>query len=508
MAPVPPIQIENLTESFQKHLGLQQAQSFTADNVTGDAIARLYNQRSDLDRLVQLWSDDRADVVKGWSDHPEEYEAVLRTLTRIVEQGFVTRHKSSGQPSAFLPLALELVTNDQPDVVFRQQGVSVLNALWVDEDLRARIRARIDRWREQHVVARLLAPLGSLVPLRERTPPSPNIVAAMELDRRLRDWVSWTVREDWEAWLKASERLSVDEQLQTMTGLISLHLHIALLWRLWPQTDGAEHAARPLLFASAVRAGRGNDLDRAARNVFDWWADRAHVKLCQVAREAVARVAQSSPELERSLSGDSWVSARLWAIPVATRATSVTRAWESILLSRVKELAATGAPPAANQIEEVVVDCLVRAFTRGNSSVVSKVRDFLRVTGGGAGIVGSSRARGRKHYLLGDRALELLARLHVERPEVTVRTRHEEPRSLEAMIDDVFERYGIVVSADREVVKSGIAALEESAALRVLRKRFPNEDAMRENGREVERRLEELRLLRRYSDASAVIRLP
>lgn len=79
---------------------------------------------------------------------------------------------------------------------------------------------------------------------------------------------------------------------------------------------------------------------------------------------------------------------------------------------------------------------------------------------------------------------------------------------MEALIDDVFARYGIIISADRERVRTAIADLEGGQALRALRKRFPSEGTMHENGQEFERRLDELRLLRRYSDASTLVRVP
>ncbi|WP_438033738.1 hypothetical protein [Sorangium sp. So ce204] len=501
------MEIENLTESFQRHLGLQQAQTVTGENITADAIARLYNQRSDLGRLTQLWRDDRGDVIVGWSEHRDEYEAALAALTRVIEQGFVTRHKSSGQPHAFLPLSPALITRDQPDVVFRQQGLSVLRVLWSDEGLRERIQRRVDGWQAQHPIAQLLVPLGRVEPLRERGNPVSNLEMAVANDPALREWVRGVVLEDWEAWLAAAARLSADEQFSTMNALICLHLHVALLFRLRPKGEGRT-ANPPLLFGSAARGAGSNDADRAARNVFDWWADRAHVELREVARGAVDRVAQQSVAHRDTLQATSWDLVRTWGIDIAGKATTVSRAWQNILREAIDPRAASGARPADGEVHEVLSDALVRAFTRGSSSVVSKVRDFLRVTGTAAGIVGSHRTLGRKQYLLGDRFLELIARLHAARSEVTVRTTHEEPASLEALIDDVFARYGIVISADREGVRTAIADLEGGQALRALRKRLPSDGTMHENGQEFERRLDELRLLRRYSDASTLVRVP
>jgi hypothetical protein len=40
-----PLELDNLTEALQRHLGLQQAQTADPDNIAADAIARLVGQR-------------------------------------------------------------------------------------------------------------------------------------------------------------------------------------------------------------------------------------------------------------------------------------------------------------------------------------------------------------------------------------------------------------------------------------------------------------------------------
>jgi len=58
-------------------------------------------------------------------------------------------------------------------------------------------------------------------------------------------------------------------------------------------------------------------------------------------------------------------------------------------------------------------------------------------------------------------------------------------------------------------MRSGVQRLdEERDALAPLLRHFPAEQSMRDNRSRLDRRLDELRLVRRYSDASAVIYIP
>lgn len=504
------IEIENLTESLQKHLGLQQAQTVAAENMAADAIARMFGYRGDISRLAQLWTDEAGDVVAHWASHEKEFGASLDTLREVLERGFVTRrHKKTGPPSAFLPLAPVMITREKADTVYRQAGMSVVKGLWRDDPaLLSALRERIQPWGEEHPLARLLVPLCRKIDFTEKGRPTSNLAEAINSDHELAAWIKRSVREDWDAWITASAQLSVDEQLESFVALIGLHLHLALLWRLREPHFIDGQSAPPLTFVSASVHDRLPECDRAGRNVFNWWSDRAHAALRSVASDAVDRIAQQSPVHQGVLSGGDWHSVKAWELPISGKAASVREAWRSILSGAIDQRLVDPRPMGSGEAREVVVDCLVRVFTRGNSSVVSKIRDVLRATGTAAGIVGPELSHARKRYLLSDGALELFARLHAARPTETIRSDHEEPQSVEALLDDLAQRYGIVITAERERARRAIDALSGGDALRVLRKRLPADDAMRENRAEFERRLDELRLLRRYSDASAVVFVP
>src|SRR5216117_10106 len=102
---MPTPQLDNLTEALQRHLGLQQAQTFVAENVTADAIARLTGKRGDVTRLFALWSGEADDVIDGFI--PAEHTPVLRTLQRVLDAGLVVQRYANGSPKAFLPLSPE-----------------------------------------------------------------------------------------------------------------------------------------------------------------------------------------------------------------------------------------------------------------------------------------------------------------------------------------------------------------------------------------------------------------
>lgn len=503
------IEIENLTESLQKYLGIQQAQTVAKENIAADTIARLFNQRGNVERLVKLWTDESAEVVARMHDHPQEFSVALAALRDVLDRGFVTRrHNKTGHPSSFLPLAPEMITREKADTVYRQAGMSVLRGLWQeDPTLLERLRARIRPWRDEHPLARLLAPLCAAVPLTEKGRPSSHLTDIAREDPGLAGWINTEVREDWDAWLKASDSLSIDEQLETFIALIGLHLHVALLWRLRVRhmIDGRE--APPLFFASASVYEGLPDCERAGRNVFNWWSDRAHVALRQVAANAVERVAQQSPTHDKVFQSADWHLLKSWQIPISGKSRGVRSAWETSLGGAIEQKIEDRVPMHPEAARAVVIDSLVKVFTRGNSSVASKIRTFLRTTGIAGGIVGPDTPNVRKRYLLSDGALEMLARLHGARGDL-VRSEHEEPQSVEAFLDDLTHRYGLVITSERESSQRAIEALEREDSLRGLRKRLPSDPAMRENRSEFERRLDELRLLRRYSDASAVVHVP
>jgi hypothetical protein len=401
-----------------------------------------------------------------------------------------------------------MITKEQADTVYRQAGMGVVKGLWGDDpELQEQLKARIRPWGEEHPLARLLAPLCERIPFSERGRATSNLVDALAKDDELSKWVKTYARQDWRAWLVASESLSVDEQLETFIALIGLHLHVALLWRLrvTHAYDGRE--AQPVFFASASAHESLPDCERAGRNVFNWWSDRAHAALRQVAVDAIDQVMKQSATHREVLTKTDWHLLKSWELPIAGNSKTVRTAWVAILGGAIDQKLDERAPMTPEQAHEVITDSLVRVFTRGASSVTSKVRNFLRTVGIAGGIVGPETANVRKRYLLSDGALELLARLHAARGE-HVQSTHEEPQSVEALLDDLTNRYGLLITSEREVSRRAIDALEEVDALRGLRKKLPSDTAMRENRAEFERRLDDLRLLRRYSDASAVIHVP
>ncbi|MFO0560250.1 MAG: hypothetical protein U0269_19695 [Polyangiales bacterium] len=492
------MEIENLTDVLQRHLGIQQAQSVALENVTADSIARLTATRGDVRRLVQLWEDPES-VVVGLSDTPALREPILR-FRAAIEDGFVTRRKgNSSVPVAFVPFAPRMVTRTDERTVFRGAGASVLEGLWRDESVREGVRNVVVAWEAGHPVASLLAPLCEPHSIANSRPQS-NLRDVIDNDPELAEWVDGTVREDWLAWIAAAKPLSIDEQFESMTALIGLHLHIALLRRLCPR----DATSRPLVFMSAHRGQHLHNCDRSARDVFDWWSDRARAALLDRAANVIDQVIASDDKERESLHGD-WSALGRWSTHSIAGSKPTTARWRTAVLAEIEQrkLASIEHSPAAARA--LLVDVLVKTFLHGTSHVVSKIRDFLRYTGVAAGIIGPTGRFARKRYLLDDRALDLLVRLHVQRPEESVRSSVEEKGSVAAMLDDVFDRYGLAVDGQSDAVRAAISKAESHDQLRVLRKQLPSDRAMEENRVALESRLDELRLVRRYSDASATL---
>jgi hypothetical protein len=173
--------------------------------------------------------------------------------------------------------------------------------------------------------------------------------------------------------------------------------------------------------------------------------------------------------------------------------------------TKLHDAAERGELPNATLIEDLLVTALYGAFDTA-SGPVTKVKDYLRNTGRAAAIVGPEGTSRRKRYQLDDRAFELLLRLHSARPSETVVSDEDEKQSVAAWIDDIADRYGLILTTERERARRRFEqAVAASPSLRALRRHFPSEQAMTVNRQFLDQRLDELRLVRRFSDASSVV---
>ncbi len=475
-------QVENLTETLQKHLGIEQAQTFAPEDITADAVARLTGKRGDVSRLRQLWDRSAAhELVDGWrqGDHHD----ALEQLRRVLDANLVVQRGRDGMPKTFRPLVPEMVNAERPSTLYRDLGRTVVDVLWRGDELRHQLRSRIDGWRTRHPLAMALAPLCAARDIERSSATSRLGQLLTGEDPGLAEWVQSVVADDWRTWVRASETLSVDEQIETLTALACLHLHVALLRRLWGNGD------RAVVFVAVA----GQDMDRAcaraAYNMYGFWGDRSYETLRLVADRAIQRAAASVAgwervETTRDLAG--------WASVEIDRGRSANARFQQ----RIKETLAD--PP--EDLRAALVEALVDAFST-QSGVMTKVKDYLRGTGRAIGLVGPDTYRSRKRYQIDERAISLLARLHVHRDYDHIRTGEDERYGVDALLDDIFHRYGLVVTRERGPVREALQA----SSLRALVGRFPSDEAMRRNRLNLERRLDELRLVRRYSDASAVL---
>ncbi len=433
---------------------------------------------------------------------------MLVALRQVLDASLVVQRFQMGSPKSFLPLTPELITHKDLSTVFRDLGKSVVDGLWqrsTNTVLCASIRERVQGWGKRHPLSMALHALCDPKKDQDRGGEASHLSESINKDSQLSSWVRETVAQDWQAWLKTSEDLSVDEQIETMVALIGLHLHIALLWRL---RDLEHPAIAPCYFVSVAGHGVDPACVRAGYNCYAFWGDRAGDALKQVAATAIETAASYDTDLDAARRTGSWTQLGMWAVvTIKGKSKKATQAFQEAVKTE-KTLGESGnSSPAPGQIAKILVKALVGAFS-GASGVVSKVKDYLRTTGGAVGLVGPDAAYSRKRYMLNERALSLLARLHAERAPETIRSNEEEKKSIEAFLDDIFERYGIIVTREREVVKARLARYNESPMLRSLLKHLPGEEAVRSNRALFDRRLDELRLVRRYSDASAVIYAP
>lgn len=495
----------NLTDMLQRFLGIQQAQTLKPENVTADAIARLTNTRGNIGRILALWEPNVAaagkDLVNQYD--PQEHDNALRALRHVLDVSLSSLRWDDGRVRALMPLSPLLVTDKDPGTVYRDAGRTVVEGLWVGDRMapvRARIEATVRAWEHAHPVARVLVPLAT-----PKAVPAPrddaNLARAMKENVELSGWRDTLVREDWEAWLAFASALSVDEQLESMTSLVCLHLHIALLKMLAVRDSAGSRL--PVLYFLAIDGDDRNPVAaRGAYGTYAFWRDRPEQSLALVANEEVDKLAESFPELRASLEAPaSDVRARAWTtIHFDGKQTSKRRENFRLELERALE----SATPEI-KVRELVTSCLVKVFGRSASSVTDKTKQYLRTTGIGAGIVGPTWGTSHKRYLLDERGLTLLARLHAARPLETIKSSEEDRRSVPAFLDDIFTRFGMIVTDEREVVQRARADAPEHA--KSLWRLMPSADAMLRNHQQLDRKLDALRLVRRYSDASAVIHI-
>ncbi|MBV8361936.1 MAG: hypothetical protein JO189_28975 [Deltaproteobacteria bacterium] len=503
------VAIENLTERLQRHLGIQQAQTISPEDFTADAIARLLGRRGDPSLVAKLWNEDeRPTLVAGY--RPREHEGVLAELVRVLDATLVVqREKGSGRPKTFLPLIPELVWSTRAGQLYREMGRTVTEGLWLPTErrrngFRAELTRLITSWPEQHPLGRLLKLLCKSVDA-----PSPesggNFAAAVSSDKRLARWVEEIVTQDWEAYLVAASHLSADEQLEMMSALIGLHAHVALLYRL---IDSDDPEAKPVFFIAATKTPDDDRAcDRAAYSCFSFWRDQAQPAMRRVAHDIIRLAARQNPTLRNSLSIGNFTAPAVWLgqeIREGGKRKRATREFREQFEAALRHAEERGETPTQLLIENLLVDALYAAFDTA-SGPVTKVKDYLRNTGRATGIVGPEGTYRRKRYQLDDRALELLLRLHAARGDAVL-SDEDEKQSIAAWLDDVAERYGLILTTERERARKRFElAVSSTASMRALRRHFPSEQAMAANRQFLDQRLDELRVVRRFSDASSVV---
>jgi hypothetical protein len=510
-----PTELANLTNSLQRHLGLQQAQTFEPRNITADAIARLVGVRADVSNLQKLWSaanEAGPELVHAW-DPQHDWDCLI-ALRRVLDSSLViTRFRSTGVPKTFLPFSPRLINAKGVGNLYRELGRSVVEGLWARpglSDVRKQITEQVTQWGGQHPLALLLGAL-CLEKALDREGDTALLATAIEGNSSLKQWMDTVVTQDWKAWVKASTAMSVDEQLETMTSLIGLHLHVALLRRLGDKSLAGHEPIEPFFFTAVegqerepIGGSASSACTRAAVNFFSFWRDEVNAALRMVARQAIDKALVENHELKRSVEIADWTAVRMWAgirIEGGRKSDRATNQFHEEFQTNLEDQEKIGAAPTKDNKLKILVDALVLPF--GTPS--QKVKDFLRGTGYVAGIVGPQDDHSRKRYLLDERGLSLLARLHAARSPEEVFTDEEDRTSVEAFLDDIFQRYGMVITNERPRVRQRLDT--GGPTLRSLELRFPTEEAIRRNRALLDQRLDALRLVRRYSDASAVIRV-
>jgi hypothetical protein len=266
---------------------------------------------------------------------------------------------------------------------------------------------------------------------------------------------------------------------------------------------------KPVFFVAATKSPSDDRAcDRAAHSCFSFWRDQAQATMRRVARDIIRHAAEQDPTLKGSLSAGNWTAPQVWLgqdVREGGKRKRATQEFRVAFETGLRDAQKRGEAATATVLEELLVESLYAAFDTA-SGPATKVKDYLRNTGRACGMVGPEGQSRRKRYQLDDRALELLLRIHAARPAQTVRSEEDEKQSVAAWLDDIADRYGLILTTERERARQRFElAVASSPATRALRRHFPSEQAMAVNRQFLDLRLDELRLVRRFSDASSIV---
>ncbi len=505
-------------ETLRHFYGAEYLYNMLPLDVVGDTLGVLYGHRRNLKPLRQLYRE--SDAV--WRQmFPRSVEASLAIGVRdLIYQRVAVSRTRKREPITLAPASLECVADGQGDnsVANAYRAIGGLGSRFFTAVASQKLMEHIERWSRQPLARLTEAVLQHADTYAGGKPAKTVEPSRVSLPESAAEAARFTIaREDLECLVHAWDDapFGPEQQLDQLRALVCFHVALYIF----------RTAAQPLLHreeAGAIRLALvcdaaqvvGSPMARVAYQSLAFWTTRvreANLEVCYQSSASLraadtgawdrifGEIESASPEQLDDFVARRAKSIADWVFPEDRRRRSSHNAELSELLTtKIRQHYARAAqPPSGEDQQRALAEAMLDVFaSRGR--VLHKVFDCVRSVGDGAGLIGPKGTHQKKRFLLRADLLETLSVVHCARAAVG-KVASDDPLSAGAMLQTWFERYGIVVDAARPEVVEAVAKGQLDAR---LVQHLPDAALSADNVRELEDRLVELRLARRFSDAS------
>lgn len=505
-------------ETLKKFYSAEYLYNMLPLDVVGDTLGVLYGRRRNLKPLRQLYRESDA-VWRGM--FPGSVDSSLASGVRdLLYQRVAVSRTRSREPITLAPLSLDCVGDGQGDktVANAYRAIGGVGSRFFTEPARQKLNEHLERWSRQplaRLTEAVLRHADNYAGAKVTKTEEPQRVAMVD---PLIGGVRFTIaREDMErliySWDDAP--FGPEQQLDQLRTLICFHVTLYIFHTAaQPLFHREESVATRLAFVCDAAQVVGSPMARAAYQGLAFWMGRlreANLEICYRSAASLraadtrawdrifAEIQEASPEQRDDMAARRAKFVADWVFPEDRRKRSRNNAELSELLTAelLKLYARTTGPPSGEDQQRALAEAMLAVFA-GKSRILHKVFDCVRSVGDGAGLIGPKGSHQKKRFLLRADLLETLSVVHCARAaagEVV----SDDPLSTGAMLRAWFDRYGIVVDAARPEV---VEAVDKGQLDSRLVPHLPDAALSADNVRELEDRLVELRLARRFSDAS------
>lgn len=487
-------------------------------DVVGDTLGVLYGRRRNLKPLRQLYREPDAVWRRMF---PRSVESLLASGVRdLVYQRVAVSRTRKREPITLAPLSLDCIGDSQGDkpVANAYRAIGGLASRFFTEAARQKLIEHLERWSRQPLARLTEAVLrhadsyaGAKATKTQGSPRAPMPEPAAGATQLT------IAREDLErlvyAWDDAP--FGPEQQLDQLRALICFHVALHMFHTAAQPLLHREESARTRL-ALVCDAAQvvGSPMARVAYQCLVFWMGRlreANLEICHRSAASLraadtaawdrifAEIQAAAPDQRDDVVARRAESVADWVFPEDRRKRSRQNAeLAELLAAEILQLYARAAqPPSGGDQQRALAEATLDVFA-SKSRVLHKVFDCVRSVGDGAGLIGPKGTHQKKRFLLRADLLETLCVVHCARVGAG-KVVSDDPLSAGTMLRTWFERYGIVIDASRPEV---IEAVDKGQLDPRLVAFLPDAALSADNVRELEDRLVELRLARRFSDAS------